>query len=127
MGEEVGLVDFSDRRHPDYASELRLFVDYMFAMLAWRYDTRWCRGSRRVSVRLISGQRSLCHRYRNLKNAPARTPRRSRRLGGLIARPIPLRGMGRYLPNRLAFAMLLEALVTATPMTCTTTGPTWCP
>src|SRR6185503_3808487 len=45
--EQVRLVDFSDRRHPDYASDLRLFVDYMFAMLAWRYDTRWCRGSRR--------------------------------------------------------------------------------
>jgi hypothetical protein len=34
--EEVGLVDFSDRRPPDYPSDLRLHVDYMFAMLAWR-------------------------------------------------------------------------------------------
>ena len=44
VGEEVGLLDFSDRGRPYYASDQRLCVDYMFAMLAWRYDTRCCRG-----------------------------------------------------------------------------------
>ena len=34
--EQVGFLDFSDRRRPDYASDLRLCVDYMFVMLAWR-------------------------------------------------------------------------------------------
>ena len=47
MFSQVGFVDFSDRGRPDYASELRLCVDYMFAMLAWRCDTRWCRGAGR--------------------------------------------------------------------------------
>ena len=55
--QQMGLVDFSDRRRPDYAFDLRLCVDYMFAMLAWRNDTQCCRGSRRVSVPLISGRR----------------------------------------------------------------------
>src|SRR6478752_2512984 len=45
--QQVGFVDFSDRGRPDYASDLRLCVDYMFAMLAWRCDTRWCRGAGR--------------------------------------------------------------------------------
>jgi len=40
VAEQVGFLDFSDRSRPDYASDLRLFVDYMFAMLAWRYDTQ---------------------------------------------------------------------------------------
>ena len=35
VGEQVGLVDFSDRRPPDYPSDLRLHVDYMFAMLGF--------------------------------------------------------------------------------------------
>jgi hypothetical protein len=45
--QQVGFLDFSDRGRPDYASDLRLCVAYMFAMLAWRYDTRWCRGAGR--------------------------------------------------------------------------------
>lgn len=57
VAEQVRFVDFSDRRRPDYACDLRLCVDYMFAMLAWRHDMRWCRGAGRVSVGLISGRR----------------------------------------------------------------------
>jgi hypothetical protein len=64
--QEVEVIDFTDRRRPNYTSDLRLCVAYMFAMKA-----RCC------GVRRVAGSARLCRGH----------PKRSPQLCELMRKP----------------------------------------